>query len=116
MNRFLAVTAALEAGAGLSLVALPDVAVKVLLGDKISGSTVPLGRVAGIALLALGLACWLARRREASKLVTAMVLYNCSVAAVLAISGTSGVLLRPAVALHSAKGVWSIFMSRRRLS
>jgi hypothetical protein len=118
MNRFFAVTAAIEAGAGLGLLALPDVAVKLLLGAGISGASVPLGRVAGVALLALGVASWLARGQVASALTSAMLLYNCGVAAVLAmagVSGMTGVLLWPAVALHSVMAVWSVIVSQRRL-
>jgi hypothetical protein len=119
MNRFLAVTAAIEAGAGLGLVVLPDVAAKLLLGADISGAAVPLGRVAGVALLALGLACWLSRGRAASAVVGAMLLYNFGAAAVLAmagVSGMTGILLWPAVALHAVMAVWSLMMSRRGLS
>ena len=121
MNRFLAVTAAIEAAAGLGLVALPDVVVKLLLGADISGAAVPLGRVAGVALLALGLACWLARGHAASALTTAsaMLLYNCGVAAVLGmagVSGMTGVLLWPAIALHAVMAVWSLMMRQRGVS
>jgi hypothetical protein len=120
-NRFLAVTAAIEVGAGLGLVTLPEVVVKLLLGADISGAAVPLGRVAGVALLALGVAAWLARGHAASAPTTAspLLLYNCGVAAVLAmagVSGMTGVLLWPAVALHAAMAVWSLMMSRRRPS
>jgi hypothetical protein len=121
MNRFFAVTAVIEAGAGLGLLALPDVVVKLLLGADISGAALPLGRVAGVALLALGAASWLAREHAASALTTAsaMLLYNCGGAAVLAmagVSGMTGVLLWPAIALHTAMAVWSLMMRRRRLS
>jgi hypothetical protein len=116
MNRFLAVTAAIEAAAGLGLLALPAVAVNLLLGAEISGAAVPVGRVAGVALLALGLACWLARRHAVSALTSAMLLYNCGVAVVLAmagvVSGMTGVLLWPAVVLHAAMAIWSLMMSR----
>jgi hypothetical protein len=118
MNRFFVVTAAIEAGAGLGLLALPDIAMKLLLGADISGASVPLGRVAGVALLALGVASWLARGQVASALTSAMLLYNCGVAAVLAmagVSGMTGVLLWPAVALHSVMAVWSVIVSQRRL-
>jgi hypothetical protein len=118
VNRFLAVTAAIEAGAGLGLVALPDVAVKLLLGADISGAAIPLARVAGVALLALGLACWLSRGHAASALASGMLLYNCGVALVLAmagVSGMTGVLLWPAIALHAAMAIWSL-MTNRRLS
>jgi hypothetical protein len=102
VDRFLAVTAAIEAGAGLGLVALPDVVVKLLLGADIAGAAFPLGRVAGVALLALGLASWLSRAHAANALTSAMLLYNCGVALVLAMagvaSGMTGVLLWPAIA------------------
>jgi hypothetical protein len=119
MNRFLALTAAIEAAAGLSLLALPDVAVKLLLGADISGAAVPLGRVAGVALLALGVASWLARGHAASALTSAMLLYNCGVAAVLAmagVSGMTGVILWPAIALHAVMAIWSLTARRPRLS
>jgi hypothetical protein len=119
MNRFLAVTATIEAGAGLGLVALPDVVVRLLLGADISGAAIPLGRVAGLALLALGLASWLTRGQAASALISAMLLYNCGVAAVLAmagVSGMTGVLLWPAIALHAAMAVWSLMMRQQGVS
>src|SRR3984957_18234945 len=119
MNRFLAVTAAIEGVAGLGLVALPDVVVRLLLGADISGAAIPLGRVAGLALLALGLASWLTRGQAASALISAMLLYNCGVAAVRAMAGVSwmtGVLLWPAIALHAAMAVWSLMMRQRRIS
>ncbi len=119
-TRFLALTAAIEVGAGLGLVALPDVVVKLLLGAEISGAAIPLGRVAGVALLAPGVACRLARGQAASALVSAMLLYNCGVAFVLAMagvrSGTTGAFLWPAVALHAAMGVWSLMIHRGRLA
>jgi hypothetical protein len=119
MNRFLAVTAAIEGVAGLGLVALPDVVVILLLGVDISGAAVPLGRVAGFALLALGVASWLARGHAASALANAMLLYNCGVAAVLVmagVSGMTGVLLWPAIALHAAMAVWSLMMRQQGVS
>ena len=114
MSRFLAMTAAIEAGAGLALLAAPGVVVRWLLGADISGPAIPLGRVAGVALLALGAACWLARGNEASGLIRAMTLYNCGVAVVLGTagvgSGTTAILLWLAVALHVTMGVWSIMI------
>jgi hypothetical protein len=117
MYSFFCVTAAIEAAAGLGLLVLPDVAVNLLLGADISGAAIPLGRVAGVALLALGLASWLARGHAASALTSAMLLYNCGVAVVLAmagvVSGMTGVLLWPAVVLHAAMAIWSLMMSWR---
>jgi hypothetical protein len=115
MSRFFILTAAIEAGAGLGLLAAPDMATKLLLAADIAGAAIPVARIAGVALLALGVASWLARDRETSALVSAMLLYNCGVALILAIAGLSGmagVLLWPAVAMHIAMAVWSAFTLR----
>jgi len=114
MKRFLELTAILEAATGLALIAVPAIVVRLLLGAEISGASIPLGRVAGAALLALGIACWLARddaqSRTARGLVVAMLIYNLVATAVLAFAGISlglhGVALWPAVVLHAAMGAW----------
>ena len=55
------VTAVVEAGTGLALVLRPSVPVALLLGSPLSMTAeVTLGRIAGAAVLSLGLACWLA--------------------------------------------------------
>jgi hypothetical protein len=58
MNRLLTLTAVIEAATGLTLMAVPSVVVRLLLGSEISGASIPLGRVAGFGLLSLGIACW----------------------------------------------------------
>ncbi len=117
MKILLAVMAAIEVGAGLALICCPSAAVVLLLGSGLdTPSAVTLGRVAGAALLTLGVACWLARRDEASRaargLVSAMLLYNAAAVAVLAFAGTRlglrGVALWPAVILHGVMAVWCI--------
>jgi len=73
-------------------------------------------RVAGVALLTLGVACWLAsndtQSRAARALVTAMVIYNLGVAVILGAAGIRsrlvGVALWPAVTLHAAMTIWCI--------
>jgi len=60
MRRLLTLTALIETPTGLALLAVPTVVVRLLLGAEVSGPSITLGRVAGIALLALGVACWLA--------------------------------------------------------
>ena len=123
MKRFLTMTAIIEAATGLALIALPAIVVRLLLGAEISGASIPLGRVAGAALLALGVACWLARddtqSRTARGLVFAMLIYNIVATAVLAFAGISlglhGVVLWPAVVLHAAMGVWCVACLRRSL-
>ena len=72
-------------------------------------ASLTVARVAGAALLAFGIACWLARgdahSRAARGLVAAMVLYNFGVAVILGAAGirsqTVGIALWPAVMLHA---------------
>ena len=116
MKHLLTVTAVIEAGAGLALLVMPTVVVQLLLGADISGAAIPLGRVAGVALLALGVACWVARgdaqSRAAKGLVAAMLLYNLGAVVVLGAAGirsqTIGIALWPAVILHAAMAVWCV--------
>jgi hypothetical protein len=117
MKSLLIVTAALEAVTGLALLVAPSVPASVLLGSPLD---TPVGmvvaRMAGAALLALGVACWLARddgsNRAARALVAAMLLYNTAAAAVFVHAGLglrlSGIGLWPAVVLHLALAVWCI--------
>jgi len=121
MKRFLTLTAIIEGATGLALIAVPGIVVRLLLGAEISGASIPLGRVAGAALLALGVACWLARddtqSRAARGLVVAMLMYNIVATAVLAFAGIGlglhGVVLWPAVVLHAAMAVWCGVCLRR---
>lgn len=82
-------TAVIEAGAGLALGCLPSAVVALLLGSGLdSPVTVVLGRLTGAALLALGVACWLARgdaqSRAARGLIAAMAVYNLGAVALFA--------------------------------
>jgi hypothetical protein len=122
MSRLLKLTALIEAATGLGLIAVPSVVVRLLLGSPLGTSAaVMLGRVAGAALLALGVACWLARddtqSRTARGLVVAMLMYNITATAVLAFAGVGlglhGMLLWPAVVLHAVMAVWCAGCLRR---
>jgi hypothetical protein len=116
MKRLLFVSAVVEAGAGLAFLAAPAGVVGLLLGSELSGPGIPLGRVCGAALLALGVACWLARgdaeSRAANGLVMAMSAYNLAAVAILAAAGLlsrpTGIALWPAVALHAGMAVWCL--------
>jgi hypothetical protein len=85
----------------------PVIVVTLLLGAEVSGAGIPLGRSFGIALLALGVACWPSRQRadRGSPAFRAMLIYNVLIALYLAYLGTighlRGVLLWPAVVLHA---------------
>lgn len=104
MNRLLALAAAVEAATGLALMADPSFVAQLLLGAELSGAAVAVGRVAGIGLAALGLACWpgtvdTARPRRA------LLTFNVLVTLYLLFLGLRGEwvgrLLWPAVVLHA---------------
>jgi len=121
MKRLLSLTAVIEAAAGLALLAAPSFVVRLLLGGEISGVGIPLGRVAGAALFALGVACGLAhydaQSCAARGLVSAMVLYNLGAVVILGAAGIGsqpvGIVLWPAVVLHAAMSVWCVACLRR---
>jgi hypothetical protein len=117
MRTLLATTAVLEAVPGLGLVALPSAVASLMLGAPLEApAAVAVARIAGLALLTLGVACWLARHDDRSPsakgLVGAMVLYNVGVIAVLVYCAvgaeTAGIALWPTVAAHAALGLWCI--------
>lgn len=121
MHRLLAVTALLEGAAGLALVALPSLIAALLLGSSLdTAAASTLARVAGVALFALALTCWLARHdgqsRAARGLVTAMALYHFGVALVLAYASIglalSGRALWPTTVFHAAMAAWCLKTSR----
>ena len=123
MKNLFTLTAAIELGADVALISFPSAAVKSLLGSGLDTSAaVTLGRVAGVALLTLGVACWLARYDAQScaarGLVSAMVLYNLGAASILAFagfgSGSTSIALWPAVVLHTAMAVWCIASLRSK--
>jgi hypothetical protein len=58
MKKLLAITGVLEAATGLALLIVPAVVGRLLLGTELAGVSVVVARVAGIALLALGVGCW----------------------------------------------------------
>jgi hypothetical protein len=117
IKTLLTVTAIFESGTGLVLIALPQLLITLLFGsftDTVITSTI--ARVAGVAIFALAIACWVARNDgqsyAARGLVSAMLLYNTAIAIVLVYSATglslSGIGLWPVVLLHTAMSAWCI--------
>jgi hypothetical protein len=98
MRRVLVLAAVGEAATGLALLIVPSLVGRLLLGEALIGVAIPVARVAGIALIALGVACW-----PGTPLV-GMLTYSAVVTLYLAYvgfaGGLTGVLLWPAVALH----------------
>jgi hypothetical protein len=116
MKRLLTVTAFIEAATGLGLIGVPSMIVRLLLGSELLGAGIPLGRLAGVALLTLGIACWFASFDTGScaarGVATAIALYNVGAVLVLGATGLQsqpvGIGLWPAVALHAVMAVWCI--------
>ena len=88
-----------EAATGLALLTVPSLVGQLLLGTELTGIAMTLARVAGIALIGLGVACWPGTPR------VGMLVYSAAVALYLAylgfVGGMNGILLWPAVVLHA---------------
>ena len=118
----LVVTAAFETATGLLLMIWPSGVLALLFGPATAAPLGPDGaRVAGVVLLALGVACWFARQHEdkpaGRRMLATMLTYNVAVAAVLAAAGVRyapvGIALWPAVIAHCALAVWCVASLRR---
>ena len=88
-----------EVATGLALLIVPSLVGKLLLGEELAGIAIPVARVAGIALISLGIACW------PGPPLVGMLIYSAAVTLYLAylglVVGLTGILLWPAVALHA---------------
>jgi len=111
----LIVSTVIEVGAGLGLLLSPSTIVWLLFASSFDSPVESsVARVAGAALLSLGVACWLARQQGATArgMVAAMLLYNAAVGAILAAAGGNsdlvGIALWPAVVIHAAMAVWCV--------
>ena len=107
MKKVLIFAAVGEAVTGLALLIVPSLVGQLLLGEELTGVAIPVARVAGIALIALGIACW------PGPPLVGMLTYSTIVTLYLAYlgfaDGPTGILLWPAVALHL---VLSILLGR----
>jgi hypothetical protein len=106
MNRPLALAASIEAATGAALIVDPRIVTQLLLGVEISGAAIAVGRVAGVGLLALGLACWPSTdARDAARPRRALLTFNVLITLYLLFLGIRGEwvgrLLWPAVVLHA---------------
>jgi hypothetical protein len=107
MKKLLIITGVAEAATGLALMVAPGLVGRMLLGADLTGVAAVVARVAGIALLALGVGCW------PGPASLGMLTYNTLGTvyfAHLALGGEwAGPLLWPAVGLHA---VITILLSR----
>jgi hypothetical protein len=82
----------------VALLIAPSLVGQLVLGEDLTGVTIPVARVAGIALIALAIACW------PGPPLAGMLTYNAAVTVYLAYlgfaGGLTGIFLWPVVALH----------------
>jgi len=107
MKKLLKLASVIEAATGIALMIHPLLVVVLLLGAGVSGAGVALGRVAGFALLGLGLACWPNLDSAGANILAlrGLLTYNLLTTLYLAYLGIGGQwvgsLLWPAVAIHA---------------
>jgi hypothetical protein len=120
-DKLLIVTAFLEVGTAVLLLLVPAVPLALLLGvGEAAPETLLVARVGGAALLAIGVASWLARNGEQGPaqlgLLVGILIYNVGAAALLAYAGfklgMAGLALWPAVVIHVALAVWCLLSLR----
>jgi hypothetical protein len=111
MKKVLVFAAIAEAVTGLALLVIPSLIGQLLLSQQLAGVAIPIARVTGIALIALGISCWPA------KPLIGMFAYSSVVTLYFAYVGFvgefAGVLLWPAAMLH---GLLSILLGRAWLA
>ena len=99
MNNSLRFAAVAEVATGLALLVVPSLVGRLLLGEELAGVAIPVARVLGIALVALGVACWPGPPHAG------MLTYSALATIYLAWLGIHGewvgLLLWPAVVLHA---------------
>ena len=103
MKKLLILAATGEALTGVILLAYPPIVIWLLFGEKITGAGVLMSRIAGICLIALGVACWPGSGTQ--RAFYGMVTYSTLAMLYLIYIGVRGemvgVILWPAVVVHA---------------
>jgi len=103
MNRqtrmILFVTSVTEIATGVTLLVVPSIIGRLLFGEAFTGAAISVACVPGIALIALGFACW-----PGCTALCGMLFYSAAVTLYLAYVGVAdgfaGILLWPVVVVH----------------
>jgi len=117
-TRFFVVTAVMEVGAGLAFLMVPALVISLLFAPSAIQTAAAIGRLAGAALLSLGVACWWARHDvggAASRgLVSGLMIYNAAVVALVLFGnfGSPGALLWAVALVHAAMAIWCVWLLR----
>jgi hypothetical protein len=122
LKTLLLTKSAVETLVGLALALFPSLLISLLLGSLLDAPAgIVVARMAGSALLAMGIACWLARNnsesRAATGLIMALLFYDAAVVVIFLCArigaGLWGIGLWPAIILHSGLAVWSVLCLKR---
>jgi hypothetical protein len=109
-HKLLRVSAAIELATGVALLLTPGLVSQLLLALSTDASNL-IARCFGIALIALGIACW--PRPVTAAALRSMLFYNGAIALYLAYIGVlvgGGILLWPAVVFHAV--MTALFLRR----
>lgn len=116
MKPLLILTGILEIVTGVALLSVPSVVADLLLGAPVADPPAQVvARIAGAALLSIGLSCLMSRRADiasARGLLLSLIVYNVMVVIVLSraffIDHMHGIGLWPAAILHVILAAWCI--------
>jgi hypothetical protein len=102
LKNILRISSIAESATGIAAIIIPSIVIKLLFGIEVSGATLTISRLAGIALLSLGIACW--PTQNTTQAARAMFVYNLIVAAYFSYYGVTsdliGTILWPVAILH----------------
>ena len=102
----LALAALAEAGTGLLLLVSPQLVVHLLFAAEVTGAGVLMSRIAGIALIGLGVSCW--PSNSTLQPLWGMLTYSTLAMLyliILGLGGRAGILLWPAVVVHAGLAI-----------
>ena len=106
MKRLLIFTSVVEGLSGLIVLVYPPIVIRLLFASEIAGAGVLMSRIAGIILIALGVACW--PDRNLLRAFLGMLTYSLLAMLYLVyvgVNGGAGILLWPGVAAHAVLSV-----------
>lgn len=117
----LVVTAVLELATGIAMLIAPSFVAELLLGAGLdSPESMVVARVAGAAIVSIGLTCWLSKDGGGPRtgLVVGLLAYNVSIPVLFIHAAVAermhGVALWPATVLHSVLAIWCIACLRSK--
>jgi len=106
----LAIAAGVELLTGLALIMVPAVVVRALLGGEVAGVGIGIARICGLAMLALGIACW-PMPQPALTSLRALLIYNLLITPYLAWQLLRGVTAKGLAVALSAHAVLTVLLA-----